>query len=121
MNAIEYQNLKNSEILKNILQEKGIKILLDVRSKPYSKKYAFNKKKLALLLPAAGIQYEWAGRTLGWFSKIDEADIKKLAFWQKEKVVCLMCMEANPDQCHRKNEIAYRLKTYGAEVHHITT
>ena len=119
MNAIEYQNLKNSEILKNLLQEKGIKILLDVRSKPYSRKHAFNKKKLELLLPAVGIQYMWAGKTLGGFSEIDEVDIRKLAFWQKDKIACLMCMEANPDQCHRKSEISKRLKNYGVSVDHI--
>jgi len=71
------------------------------------------------LLPAAGIQYMWAGKTLGGFSEIDEADIRKLASWKKERIACLMCMEADPDRCHRKNEIARRLKNYGVSVDHI--
>jgi hypothetical protein len=72
-------------------------------------------------LPAAGIQYKWTGDTLCGFSEIDEADIKKLASWHKDKVACLMCMEADPDRCHRKTEIAKRLKKYGVPVDHIIT
>jgi uncharacterized protein (DUF488 family) len=119
--SVGYQNLKNIETLKDILEEKGIKILLDVRSRPYGRKALFNKKKLETFLPASGIDYIWAGKTLGGFSEINEEDIKKLAGWQKGKIVCLVCMEADPDRCHRKNEIARRLKKYGVSVNHIET
>ena len=119
--SIGYQNLKNIETLQDILQEKGIKILLDVRSRPYGRKSSFNKNMLETSLPAAGIDYHWAGKTLGGFSEIKEDNIKKLAEWQKDKIACLMCMEADPDRCHRKNEIARRLKKYGLSVNHIET
>jgi uncharacterized protein (DUF488 family) len=119
--SIGYQNLKSVETLQNILQEKEIKILLDVRSRPYGRKASFNKKILEISLPAAGIDYIWAGKTLGGFSEINEGDIKKLAEWQKGRIACLMCMEADPDRCHRKNEIARRLKKYGVLVNHIET
>ena len=111
--------MKNIETLQDILQEKGIIILLDVRSRPYGRKSSFNKKNLENSLPIAGIEYNWAGKTLGGFSEIDEDDIKKLAIWQKGRIACLMCMEADPDRCHRKNEIARRLKKYGVSVNHI--
>jgi uncharacterized protein (DUF488 family) len=117
--SIGYQNLENIETLQDILQEKGINILLDVRSRPYSKKGSFNKKVLESFLPVVGIEYNWVGETLGGFSEIDEDDIRKLAGWQKDRVVCLMCMEVDPDRCHRKNDIAERLKKYGVSVHHI--
>ncbi len=117
--SIGYQNLNNVEMLQNILQEKGIKILLDVRSRPYGRKSSFNKKNLETSLPAIGIEYNWAGKTLGGFSEIDEDDIIRLADWQKGRVACLMCMEADPDRCHRKNDIAKRLKKYGVSVNHI--
>ena len=119
--SIGYQNIKNIGTLQNILQEKEIKILMDVRSRPYGRKALFNKKKLETSLPASGIDYIWAGKTLGGFSVINEEDIKKLAEWQKGKVACLMCMEADPDRCHRKNEIAKRLKKYGVSLNHIET
>ncbi len=80
--SIGYQNLKNIETLQDILQEKGIKILIDVRSRPYGRKRSFDKKPLETFLPAAGIEYNWAGKTLGGFSEINEGDIKKLATWQ---------------------------------------
>ncbi len=117
--SIGYQNLKNVEMLQNILKEKGIKILLDVRSRPYGRMASFNKKILETSLQTADFDYIWAGKTLGGFSEINEDDIKKLAEWQKGKIACLMCMEADPDRCHRKNEIARRLKKYGVSVNHI--
>jgi uncharacterized protein (DUF488 family) len=117
--SIGCQDLKDVEMLQDILKEKGIEILLDVRSKPYGRKASFNNNILKASLPEAGIDYQWAGKTLGGFSEINEDDIKKLSEWQKGKVVCLMCMEADPDRCHRKNEIASRLKKYGVSVSHI--
>jgi uncharacterized protein (DUF488 family) len=117
--SIGYQNLKNIETLQDILKEKGIKILIDVRSRPYGRKSSFNKKILETSLPTAGIDYNWAGKTLGGFSEIHEEDIKNLAVWQKGRMACLMCMEADPDCCHRKNEIARRLENYGVSVNHI--
>lgn len=117
--SIGYQYLINIETLQQILRENGIEILLDVRSRPYGRNRLFNKKILETALPDAGIDYIWAGKTLGGFSEINEEDIKKLASWQKDKIICLMCMEADPDRCHRKNEIARRLKKYGVWVNHI--
>jgi uncharacterized protein (DUF488 family) len=117
--SIGYQNLKNIDTLQDILFEKGIKILLDVRSRPYSRKGSFNKKVLETFLPAVGIEYNWVGKTPGGFSEINENDIRELAVWQKGRIACLICMEADPDKCHRKNEIARRLKKYGVSVNHI--
>ena len=117
--SIGYQNLKSVKELQNILQEKGIKILVDVRSRPYGRKSIFNKKNLETFLSDSGIDYIWAGNTLGGFAVITEQAIISLAAWQKNKTVCLMCMEADPDHCHRKNEIARRLKKYDVSVNHI--
>jgi hypothetical protein len=35
------------------------------------------------------------------------------------RAICIMCMEANPDHCHRKTEIARRLAETGVQVDHI--
>jgi hypothetical protein len=35
------------------------------------------------------------------------------------RVICLMCMEVDPDRCHRKTEIAARLVALGVEVRHL--
>lgn len=119
--SIGYQHIKGVDDLVKILHKNKIQDLVDIRSKPYSRKAAFNKNNLNKNLSKAGIRFWWFGDTLGGFSEIDEADIKKLAFWQQDKVACLMCMEADPDRCHRKIEIAKRLKKYGVSVDHIIT
>jgi len=79
----------------------------------------YYKENLEISLPNAGIDYNWAEKTLGGFSKIDEGDIKELAAWQKDRVACSMCMQADPYRCHRKTDLAKRLKKYGISVNHI--
>jgi hypothetical protein len=44
--SIGYQKLKDVDELISILRERKINILLDVRSRPYGRKPAFNKKNL---------------------------------------------------------------------------
>ena len=39
--------------------------LLDARSRPYSRKPAFNKNRLEKVLPENGIEYSWLGDKLG--------------------------------------------------------
>jgi len=101
------------------LQRFRINVLIDVRSKPYGRKFLFNKKRLEPLLEAAGIRYVWKGDRLGGFSAIEDQAIAKLAEWQKDQAACLMCMEANPDQCHRKYEIGRRIAVHGVEIRHL--
>ena len=117
--SIGYQNLRTLADLIEQLKKYRIDLLLDVRSKPYSRNAAFRKETIERNLPKSGISYRWMGRILGGFSKISEAAIKNLVEIQKEKAVCLMCMEADPDRCHRKTEIALRLERYGVAVNHI--
>ena len=117
--SIGYQYMKEPAELVAALRRYEIGVLVDVRSKPYGRKYAFNRKALETLLPSAGIGYVWKGDVLGGFASISEEAIKGLAAWQRDRVACLMCMEKDPDRCHRKNEIARRLLSYGVEVLHL--
>ena len=88
--SIGYQKLKNVAALAEILKRNGIDHMVDVRSKPYGRKYAFNKSKLESSLPVVGIDYMWAGETLGGFAEIPESAIKDLATWPEDKTACLM-------------------------------
>jgi uncharacterized protein (DUF488 family) len=119
--SIGYQNLKSTGDLIGILQTKKIDVLVDVRSKPFSRKPAFNKNALSKQLQLSGIPYVWLGDRLGGFKEIDEKSIEHIASFQIDQKVCLMCMEADPDRCHRKYDIAERLKKYQIEVEHILT
>lgn len=116
--TIGYQKLSLQAMIAE-LKACGIDTLLDVRSKPYSRKKDFNRKNLEKILPAAGIQYMWVGDWLGGFSKISEKSIHHLAEYAESCTACLMCMEADPDQCHRSYEIGRRLAAYDVGAHHL--
>ena len=119
--SIGHQNLRTLVDLIEQLKKYHIELLLDVRSKPYSRDAAFRKETMERNLPKSGISYQWMGRSLGGFSEISEASIISLVDLQKGKTLCLMCMETDPDQCHRKTKIAKRLEAYGIIVEHIIT
>ncbi len=118
--TIGYQKMTRESLIQE-LQDRKIEILMDVRSKPASRKAAFNKNPLFKVLEAVGIGYMWKGDTLGGFKEIKESAIRDLAKFQADIKVCLMCMEHNPDECHRKNDISKRLEVYGVSVEHICT
>jgi uncharacterized protein (DUF488 family) len=117
--SVGYQGMKDPQELVDILKEHDIKILVDVRSRPYSRKAKFNKNNLNRICDLEGIRYVWKGDVLGGFSEIHDEAIKALAEWQGDNVACLMCMEKDPDQCHRKYEIGRRLAEFGVEVNHL--
>ena len=117
--SIGYQGLRDANALIQILKKNDINTLVDVRSKPYSRVKAFHRKQLDKALRDADIHYIWKGQSLGGFSEITESDIEWLAKWQVDKTVCLMCMEADPNHCHRKWAIAERLKRYHVMVKHL--
>ncbi len=119
--SIGYQKLKSVEDLIKELQARDIKFLVDVRSKPYGRKFAFNRKALEAALPGYGIRYQWCGENLGGFARIKDSAIAALSTWQHDRCACLMCMEADPRDCHRHYEIAERLKKLGIPVGHILT
>ena len=118
--SIGYQHLADARQLADILNKHQVQILVDVRSRPFSRKAAFNKRVLEAVLAENGVTYLWMGHALGGFRSIKDQDIDRLAKWQHDKRACLMCMEADPDRCHRKNEIARRLEAHSVSVKHLT-
>jgi len=120
--TIGYQGMPSVEHLVDELRKRHVTHLVDIRSKPFSRwKAAFNQKALADRLPGSGISYVWAGKQLGGFAEIRESSIACLAKWQEDKTVCLMCMEKDPDKCHRSHEVGRRLKRFRVKTIHITS
>ncbi len=120
--SIGYQKIGTPLVLIEELQRREVDMLMDVRSKPYSKwKEGFNMEPLRDRLAKSGICYLWRGKTLGGFAPIGERAIADLVLLQTGRAICLMCLEADPVRCHRKYEIARRLKRYGVAVDHIIT
>ena len=118
--TIGYQD-KDINFFVNALKTHGVGVLLDVRTRPTGWNPAFRGKALENRTKREGIMYQWRGLWLGGFGAIKESSIQKLADYVNgtEKNICLMCMEADPFQCHRHYEIAERLKRYGVQVAHI--
>ena len=116
--SMGYQGRKFDEFIR-ALKSNGVKILVDVRSKPSSRIASYRYEALKKRMAREGFQYIWWGEHLGGMTSIRERAIKTLADWQGGKVACLMCMERDPDQCHRSYEIARRLEKYDVTVTHI--
>jgi uncharacterized protein (DUF488 family) len=120
--TIGYQRL-GIEDFTALLARHEIQTLLDVRYTPWSRKPAFSRSRLSLSLEAAGIKYLHS-RELGCLPEVRK-ELQTTGDWQRwasayrehlaslgqaiddilapvaGKSVCLMCMEADPAQCHR--------------------
>jgi hypothetical protein len=120
LKTIGYQQFRTNRDLMERLKAEGITHLVDVRSKPWSRKKGFGKKDLMEAARAAGIAYTWRGDTLGGLAAITENAIKQLFEFQKTRAACIMCMEADPDKCHRNYEIGARIRRYGVIPNHLT-
>ena len=116
--SIGYQKLDQKTLIE-ILKAHQVEVLVDVRSRPYGRKPVFNRNAMGRWLPAAGIEYLWKGDILGGFAPIEDEAIRWLADFCRERIVCIMCMEADPERCHRKMEIGRRLEHRGIRVGHL--
>lgn len=124
-----------------LLHKYGIKYLVDLRSKPYSRyKPEFSKAALENYLEKQHIRYVYMGDTLGGrpedvdcyyedgnvnYNILREKDfysrgIDRLrAAWEKQLPVALMCSELKPEECHRGRLIGRTLVEQGLPVSHI--
>jgi len=111
-----------------LLNEHGIRVLVDVRSFPTSKIEHFKKEQMERWLPEDGISYVWLGKELGGYrrcgykrhmrTKLFRQGTKQLLEIAKTKRSCAMCMEVNPKYCHRRF-ISAHLERKGVQVIHI--
>ncbi len=131
---------RSIEELVEMLHQREITYLIDVRSAPYSRyKPEFSKESLEIELTKHGIRYVFMGDTLGGrpddeacyvngnvdYEKVKAAEfyqrgIQRLhtAFMQQQRVV-LMCSEGKPEECHRCKLIGATLTTRDIPVIHI--
>lgn len=130
--TIGYEGLASSRFV-GFLEENDVRLLVDVRELPLSRKKGFSKSSLSETLADAGIKYVHI-RELGSPRPIRRrlkedgdyasffSDYHKHLQQQAEALdqlsrlveeynrVCLMCFERSPEQCHRS-----RLADYFAE------
>jgi len=106
------------ERLVAIMDEKKISLLIDVRSKPFSRNAQFNRNNLARVL---GDRYVWKGDILGGLhGPVPEEGIAFLVTIRQTETVLIMCMEKGPRSCHRFYDIAKRLhEIHGIDAIHL--
>ena len=121
--TIGYQNITVEQV-EQIMGARGIELLIDVRTNPYSRnplKYEFNKNRLQERFEE---QYLWLGDICGGKSgkPVSTKCIKKINEDLHEGrgfSLLLMCMENHPCDCHRLYDISRRLMQIGVEVNHL--
>jgi len=123
-----------------LLNQYNIKLLIDVRTFPYSRyNPQFRRKQLEADLNSVGIKYLFIGEALGGRpnrpelyknDKLDYAAVKQTTLFKsgiakvtdllKKKIkVTLMCSESNPNDCHRKHLLANEFIKEGLIIWHI--
>jgi len=73
-------------------------VLVDVRLTPRSWNPDYARSNLETVF---GERYVWTGRTLGRFGRTSSAGTDWIKQERKRRTLLLMCMEDNPQDCHR--------------------
>ena len=124
------------------LQDVGVKVIVDVRQLPLSRKRGFSKRTFAESLEKAGIAYlhspmlgcpktirdaykvsgDWGKYTTAFMAylRTQDASIRELAKISRATEACLVCFEADFNYCHRTFVARAAQKRGAPTVAHIT-
>jgi len=137
--TIGYGNRRIEDFI-NLLHKHEIDLLIDVRSRPFSRfNPNFRKKSLELHLINNNIRYLFLGQELGGKptdqscyseNEVDYQKIKSKPFFksgiqevtkltENGYTVALMCAEQSPVHCHRKLLVGDYLESLGYSIIHI--
>ncbi len=125
------------------LQEQRVKVLIDIREKPASRKPGFSKTPLRAALEEAGIEYVHV-RALGSpstiryeyknggdketffkayraYLKTQVAHLRTVLDAVRERTCCLMCLERHAMDCHRStvSDMLRQLDGDGLRIDHL--
>jgi len=116
----------------DLLKAGGVRLLVDVRSMPYSRRFPqFGRERLAKSLAEADIYYLWEGEALGGkpgqgggYNELAARPTFKTALDRvigrgQDTTLCLMCAEKEPLDCHRTVLVSRRLAERGVAVEHL--
>ena len=125
------------------LKAAGVRLLLDVRELPSSRRAGFSKSPLRASLEAEGIAYlhlkklgtpkegrlaNRAGRMDEFWSIVEEGLERPEAQYELalagslalDKLACLLCFEADHRQCHRLMVADRLMRTHGFQIIHLS-
>lgn len=115
--TVGYGGFRKLEQLKEMMEEKRIDVLVDVRTSPKAWCNEFYGHSLAREF---GLRYVWKGKELGGLDgRISEAAISEVARLGERQNILIMCAEKDPARCHRHYEIAARLYRKGITAVHL--
>jgi uncharacterized protein (DUF488 family) len=138
--TIGYGNDRSSEEFVQLLESYGVRYLVDVRSKPYSRhRPEFSREALEAIVRRAGLSYVYMGDRLGGLpedtdcyreGKVDYGLVRQRPWfqaaldrlesgWQAGHRIALMCAELEPERCHRSKLIGEALVERRITVGHI--
>lgn len=112
--------------LVSILKEAQIRVLVDVRAYPASRRHPqFSRQALAAALQEAAIGYEWQGKVLGGYRRAPYTEHMKTAAFReaadtlagRPERLCIMCAESDPAECHRRHIADWLLRRAHRVVH----
>lgn len=118
--TVGYQGITLKQLL-DIMKRHDIQMLVDVRTKPYSRQPEFCR---ASLEKALGPRYHYEGDRLGGKTGARTLFYTEGLAWLRQASaaydILLLCMETDPDKCHRKKWISADLKRqFGMDVVHL--
>ncbi len=104
--------------VKAIMDQRRLSLLIDVRSKPYSRHQPeFNKNHLAAFF---GASYQHHPELGGLNGPVSIAALQWLRGMGECADLLIMCAESDPTKCHRHYELAKRLwDEFGMKVIHL--
>jgi len=140
--TIGYEKAAQADVIA-ALKRAGVRTLIDVRDRPLSRRAGFSKTALAASLEAAGIAYvhlkglgtpkegrlaNQRGDMPEFWRIVDEAlrrpeaahDLARAGRIAQEAPVCLLCLEADPHQCHRNRVAELMRRDYGLSIRHLS-
>lgn len=116
----------------DLLRASDVTVLVDVRSTPWSRRFPqFGKDKLAKTLAEAGIGYVHEGAALGGkpgaggnydalAARPEFAEaLDRVTARAGSAVLCLMCAEKEPLDCHRTVLVSRRLAERAVAIDHL--
>ncbi|MGI5841443.1 MAG: DUF488 family protein [Patescibacteria group bacterium] len=104
------------------LRENNISLVIDIRSKPYSRWVPqYNKNQLSQTLVDNKIRYLFRGDNLGGIKANNGFDkaIEEVVLLSKTDNLVLLCSEGDYKKCHRYTAVAPALEKKGAVVQHL--
>ena len=120
--TIGYEGVTPTQLIAALIRN-SVRLVIDVRELPLSRKPGFSKTPLSKSLLSAGIEYlsvpalgcpreirneykhtaDWGIYKLGFLDYLGRSDeaLTNIRALAQTRIVCLLCYEANPYRCHR--------------------